>query len=630
MQKLKMICVKPVLFFIIALLIINLLPAKVIGAADTAAKADLAGTVNDYMEKTMKTQHIAGAVVTIVKDGKVVLNQGYGYADTAQQKKVDPDTTLFRIGSVSKLFTAVAAMQQVEQKKINLNEDVNTYFKDIQVQNSYAEPLTLEHLLTQTSGLAESVEGIYSEGLIKNPKPLIDTLKEHLPPLERPPGEVIQYSNYGYTLIGHLVEQVTGKSFDRYLTEQIFTPLQMSHSFYALSPENVQYASRGYAYENENFAPQEPGSVLVYPAGALISTGGDMAKFLLANLQNGTYNNNRILNTDTAKLMREKHFSVQSSLPGYGYGFYENYRNPNIVMHNGDADTFTSQLSMSPEQQLGYFVSYNTLDDGALREGLEDIIYGYYNIPLTGGTPIDIPTGLKAEDTEALSGSYVFAQRLLEGPLKSRGLFLKIAIKDAGDGNIKVQAFDSRVSGTYVHAGDHLYVSKENGRQIYFKQDSTGKQYGVINMDVPLQTLEKLNTKEMIMEYIVRPFVFGMAAVGMVWGMLRFLFRKKINRPEGYSLKARIISNWLNILIILLGVCIILVMFTSSDSFRAVILIIVWAISAVIALLSLIMLRFGIKGWSTKQLGKWSAVFYTLLFCSSVGAVSYSYFLDLY
>ncbi|WP_017812117.1 MULTISPECIES: serine hydrolase [Paenibacillus] len=630
MQTLKMIGVKSILFFIMGLLIFNLLPAKSIGAADTALKADLAGTVNKYMEKKMKEQHIAGAVVTIVKDGKVVLNKGYGYADISQQKKVDPDSTLFRIGSVSKLFTAVAAMQQVEQKKISLNEDVNTYYKDMQVQNPYAEPLTLEHLLTQTSGLAESVEGIYSEGLREYPKPLIDTLQEHLPPLERPPGEVIQYSNYGYTLIGHLVEQVTGDSFDNYLTEHIFAPLQMSHSFYALSPENVQYASRGYAYENDTFTSQDPGSVLVYPAGAIVSTGGDMAKFLLANLQNGIYENTRILNTATAKLMREKHFSVHSSLPGYGYGFYEDYRNPDIVMHNGDADTFTSQLSISPKQQLGYFVSYNTLDDGALREGLEDVIYGYYNVPLNGGTPINIPTGLQAEDTEALSGSYVFAQRLLEGPLKSRGLFLKIAIKDAGDGNIKVQAFDSRVSGMYIHAGDHLYVSKENGRQIYFKQDSTGKQYAVINMDVPLQTLEKLNTKEMIMEYIVRPFVFSIAAVGMIWGILRFLFRKKINRPEGYSLKARIISNWLNILIILIGVCIILVMFTSSESFRAVVLVIVWVISAIIALLSLIMLRFGIKGWSTKQLGKWNAVFYILLLCSSVGAVSYSYFLDLY
>lgn len=328
--------------------------------------------------------------------------------------------------------------------------------------------------------------------------------------------------------------------------------------------------------------------------------------------------------------MQARHFSVQDSLPGYGYGFYENYRNSAILLHDGDVDTFTSQLSLNPGKGIGYFVSYNTHDDGVLRDGLEDVIYGHYGVMLTGGNLVTIPSNVRAEDPEAFTGSYVFAQRLLEGPLKSRGLFLKIHIKDNGNGGIKVQAFDSRVSGTYVHAGERLYINPESGRCIYFKKDRTGKQYAIINTDVPLQTLEKLNTQEMIMERFVRPFVFGVAAAGIVWSILQFLFRKNNKNLRTYSKRTQTTSRWLSFLIAVLGICIVLVMFTTSDQFRTVILVIIKIVSIAIIFLTLMMLLFGIKGIRFKEIGTGSAVFYSLLFCASLGAISYSTFLDLY
>lgn len=615
---------------IIIVAMINVIYIPTAAHAQNTEDQELSRKVNEYMEQTMAEHHIAGAVLVIVKDGQIVMNQGYGYADIENEKLVDPNTTMFRIGSVTKTFTTIAALQQVEQERLRMDQDVNSYLSEFKVENPYSIPLTLSHLLTQTSGLSETMDGVYTDVLTDEPVPLSQTLKQHMPAVVRPPGEVVQYSNFGYALIGHLVEQTSGESFDQYVEKYIFNPLEMENTIYSITPAESR-VSKGYLYENGGFAAKPFGNIVVHPAGSISSTASDMGKFIQSQLQNGAFNNQQILSKETAIDMRKRHFTVQETMPGYGYGYYENFKNSNILVHDGDIDTFTSQLSLYPKANLGYFVSYNTLDDGLLREGIEDVIYSHYGVSLNQESAnVKETNQSQAEDVSSFDGSYVFAQRFKEGPLKSRGLFLKVKIKETDNGSIRVRAFDSSVGGEYHHAGDHLYINADNGRRLYLKEDPEGQQYLIINMKVPIQTLEKLNKTEVFMENVIRPFVFGIAILVFLVGIVQFFRRKRNKNLDITARRVRHTSKLLNLLILSLGICMILVMFTQSDHFRGNVLVVVLVISILILLSSIMLLVYLFKLISNGQKSWFGVLYYALLILSGGGSLVYAAFLDLY
>ncbi|OAB41507.1 serine hydrolase domain-containing protein [Paenibacillus glacialis] len=620
------------------LLIFSLLVSNMsiyVSAEETEGVQKRLETVMDgYMNMSMEDNHIAGASLVVVKDGKVLLKKGYGYADVASQTPFDPNQTLSRIGSVTKLFTATAAMQLVENGEIDLDADVNTYLKNVKIDNPYDTLLSMKHLLTQTGGFAESTEGIYSDKLLERPVPLSDTIGKYMPPLVRRPGEVIQYSNYGYALIGYIVEQVSGISYGQYIQDHLFKPLGMTGASYDLSPELLSELSKGYAYDGKKFIEKSAGSILVYPAGSIVATAEDMSKFLLIHLQNGATMDGRILNESTAKSMREVHFTAHAAMPGYGYGFYQNYKNTDILMHDGDVDSYTSQLSIYPKENLGYFLTYNTLDDGALRDGVEEEIYNFFGVDMSSKVKPEVTEAFSdssSAEPKAYEGKYVFAQRVLKGPLRSRGLFLKMGISTDKDGNVKLSTFDSSVSGTYVESADGTYVKPGTNRRIALKEDPEGNQYLLVNMKTPLQTMEKLSSKEVFMESIVRPYVFGIALIGCIIAFFQLFRRKKRKRLEGGALRARRLSQLLSLLIVLLGLVMVVVMFTQSDDFRATIVIVGYLISGLIALAFIGLLLTLLSLLRNKDGGSiWNLAFSTMVMLAGAGSLVYAAFLDMY
>ena len=157
----------------------------------------------------------------------MLFTRGYGKADVKNDEPVVADETLFRIASTSKLFTATAVMQLVEQGKVDLDTDVNDYLKDVKVPDTYpGRPVTLRGLLTHTAGFEEHFTGSEARTAAEV-VPLGKYLAEDMPARVRPPGEITSYSNYGMALAGHVVEEVSGESFDRYVKENIFNPLGM-------------------------------------------------------------------------------------------------------------------------------------------------------------------------------------------------------------------------------------------------------------------------------------------------------------------------------------------------------------------------------------------------------------------
>ena len=190
---------------------------------------DIEAFVDGYIAGHLKTHDVPGVTLSVVKHGKLWFAKGYGVADLEQRRPVRADTTIFRIASVSKLFTATAVMQLVEEGELDLHADVNTYLKAFSIPRAYDKPVTLAHLLTHTSGFEDryiETAATTAEAM----QPLGAVLARNLPARIRPPGQFAAYSNHGFALAGHIVEQAAGMPFDASIEERLFKPLEMNQS----------------------------------------------------------------------------------------------------------------------------------------------------------------------------------------------------------------------------------------------------------------------------------------------------------------------------------------------------------------------------------------------------------------
>ena len=194
------------------------------GAAQLT-RADVQAWLDGFLPYALQRGDVPGAVVTVVKDGEVLFKKGYGYADLKRKKPVDPDLTLFRPGSVSKLFTWTAVMQLVEQGKLDLDKDVNTYL-DFKIPSAFGKPITLRNAMTHTPGFEEVGRNLFSDDTTKV-QPNGDWLKSWTPTRIYPPGTVPAYSNYATAMAGYIVQRVSGEPFEQYIEHHIFQPLGM-------------------------------------------------------------------------------------------------------------------------------------------------------------------------------------------------------------------------------------------------------------------------------------------------------------------------------------------------------------------------------------------------------------------
>jgi CubicO group peptidase (beta-lactamase class C family) len=201
---------------------------------------DVNAWLDGYMPYALATGDLAGAVVVVVKDGQIVTERGFGYADVAAKKPVDPKLTLFRPGSTSKLFTWTAVMQLVEQGKLDLDADVNKYLDaDFQVPPRDGKPITLRNIMTHTAGFEEQVKNIITED--PSQPGYVELLKRWMPTRVFDAGTTPAYSNYATSLAGYIVERVSGESFYDYIDKHIFAPLDMAHStFRQPLPKNLE------------------------------------------------------------------------------------------------------------------------------------------------------------------------------------------------------------------------------------------------------------------------------------------------------------------------------------------------------------------------------------------------------
>jgi CubicO group peptidase (beta-lactamase class C family) len=349
----------------------------------------LEGLVDGLLERQLREHNLPGAAVAIVQGGRLVHAEGYGYGDAERKIPVDPGRTLFRTGSVGKLFTWTAVMQLAEQGRVRLDEDINAYL-DFHIPISFGRPVTLANLLTHTAGFEDRVIGLFARGPAEV-RPLGAYLASTIPARVRPPGEVTAYSNYGAALAGYIVQRVSGMPFERYLEERVFGPLGMHRSTVRqpVPPTLVGDLATGYELRDGRQRPRRFAYVQAVPAGSASSTVTDMARFMSAQLQLGRAGNGRILRPETVRLMQARQFANHPRLNGVAYGFYEQSRNGRrLLVHDGNMPLFPSKLALLPALDLGIYVVANGVGDPSEgrrdpREELVDAVVDRY-LPARG------------------------------------------------------------------------------------------------------------------------------------------------------------------------------------------------------------------------------------------------------
>jgi CubicO group peptidase (beta-lactamase class C family) len=357
---------------------------------------DLESFLAEFIPNQLEANHIPGAAIAVVKDGQLLLAKGYGYADLEKQLPVVADTTLFRTGSVAKLFTWTAVMQLVEQGNLELDTDVNAYLETFQIPATYPEPITLRHLLTHTAGFEDNLFGVLAKEAT-DLEPLSEFVSKHVPARVYPPGTVTAYSNYGVTLAGYIVEKTAGVPFADYVNAEIFQPLGMTRTTFAqpLPPDLATDASVGYTFTKIGYQSSEFEYYQIAPAGSASSTVTDMSRFMLAFLQGGELGGKRILDTSTVNTMLSRQFSNDERLSGFGLGFYETplggYR---VWGHKGETNVFRTLLVLLPEKNLGIYVAYNAAGGSVAGHALvSGVLEHFFPKPITPPT-VTIPENL--------------------------------------------------------------------------------------------------------------------------------------------------------------------------------------------------------------------------------------------
>ena len=437
-------------------LLVCLLALPLFAQTEKLTTTDVEAFFDGLIPPTIERGDIAGAVVAVVKDGRVVLQKGYGYANVSSKRRVSPDFTLFRPGSISKLFVWTSVMQLVEQGKLDLDHDVNDYL-DFKVPAG----ITLRHIMTHTSGFEEALRELFVPSE-KEMGTLKAYLVGHLPQQIFQPGKVPAYSNYATSLAGYIVERMSGEPFVDYATKHIMKPLGMERTTFA---QPLPDALRGLMSSGYSVASQPAKGfefVKAYPAGSVSTTAADMTRFMMAHLNNGQLGDVRILKPESVEQMHTRQASPYPAMHAMALGFYEESRNGHrIIGHGGDTAWFHSNLSLILDANTGLFISQNSAGKDADLRGLVFRKFMDRYFPFVPGR-IEPLTSAK-QDASAVAGHYISSRRVESGlPAVLNGIS-QVNINANGDGSI---------SGVFRHPSGELKKLKEVALMVFRDEDS--------------------------------------------------------------------------------------------------------------------------------------------------------------
>jgi len=599
--------------------------------------AELEAFLDELLGRQMEEYHIAGAAVSVVQDGKLFFAKGYGYADLKNGIPVDPEQTVFRIGSLGKTFTATAVMQLVEQGKLDLDADINTYL-DFRIPDTYPQPITLKHLMTHTSGLEARVFGTVvpnTNGLV----PAREWLISHMAARVRPPGDSAGYSNYNAMLAGYIVARVSGQPYDQYIQEHIFSPLGMVHSSAGspIPPDLRAHASVGYTYEDGIFQafPDYVVQPAGLPSGGHQSSATDMARFMIAHLQGGFYGDAaaevRILEESTAQQMHSTTYAPDPRLLGIAYGLFDFTDNGwRTIANIGYSPPMNSVLLLLPDQNLGVFVIYNTEDVGDLTNqhlGFQRAFFDHY-YPAPAVEPIQPPADF-AERVGRFVGSYRTTDGSETTVEKLGGLFGAYEIRDSGDGALLLTT--PYGEWRFVEVEPLYFRQADSPFGLVFREDDRGRINHMSTDLMPQFAFDRLNWYETV------PFNIELA-LGCILiflsmlpvALIRTIRNRRLSGDRKPVSRGARVADW-----IILGIGILNLLFVVGMAlwFMPISIVhplslmakIVLGLGVLSAVLTVGTLVYMVLAWKNSYWGIAARVYYTLV---TVAAVAFVWFLN--
>ena len=610
--------------------------------------------MDKLLGKEMEKHHIAGAAVSVVKDGELFFAKGYGSADLERGIPVDPERTNFRIASTAKLFTWTAVMQLAEQGKLDLDADINTYL-DFRIPDTYPKPITLKHLMTHTAGF----EDLYYERLAKDPDELLpprEWLISHMPARVSPPGDVAAYSSYGAALAGYIVARVSGEPYDQYVQEHILNPLGMVHTTARPSmPPNIRaHTSVGYVYKDGDFQEfpdtsdigqprleyADIGQPALVPAGDMQASATDMARFMIAHLQDGRYSDAnaaeaRILGKSTMQQMHSTLYTPDPRLLGTTYGFFDFSDNGQwAIGHSGGSDPIYNLLLLLPDQNLGVFVVYNSEGGGDLTNqhlGFQRAFFDhYYAAPAL--KPVQPPADF-AERAGRFEGSY----RLTGGSPgtsyttleKFAGLLETVEISDSGDGTLLFT--NQWLERRFVEVKPLYFRQVDAPFHILFREDDQGRITHMFTDYTPMFAFEKLKwygTPAFNMALALGCVLMFLSMIPVI--LTRFIRNRRSSADRKPASRGARVAYW-----IIVGICVLNLLFVVGTvvwgsnlvPYFGVSMIykIVLGLGVLAAVLTVGALIYSVLAWKNSYWGIAARVHYTLV---TVAAVAFVWFLN--
>jgi CubicO group peptidase (beta-lactamase class C family) len=434
--------------------------------------AELGAFLDGLMAAHLTDHHVAGATVAVVRDGEILFSKGYGFADADRQVPVDPATTLFRIGSVTKVFTAVAVHQLREQGLVDLDRDVNDYL-DFRIPDTYDQPITLRHILTHTPGFEDRVFGLFGEtGEMSRG----DWLHRNMPARVRPPGSPPSYSNYAFALAGYVVERVSGLPWEEYVETRILEPLNMKYasSREPLPDQLAPHMSGGFAHEQGRFVAKPFERIgAMAPAGSISASARAMAVFMATLLAGGEHGNARVLEQASVRQLLDRALAPDPRVNGMALGLYEkSSHGVRIVGHGGGTQWFFTDMALFAEEKLGIFISYNSQGGAllAIDRFMRTFLDRYYPVP---AFTLEAPPAGWAERAAEYEGRYRMLRRSHTTFEKLLTLVMQTTVAAGDNGDIIVQSLTGTERMWEMEPG--LFRSTDSFVQAGFiRAESTG------------------------------------------------------------------------------------------------------------------------------------------------------------
>lgn len=433
-------------------------------AAESADAKEIAAFLDEFFARPEAKRQAEAVTVSVVKDGQVVAEKGYGATDRESKQAVDPSKTTFRVGSVSKVFTAAALMQLVDQGKVALDDNIEKYLDGYKVTNPFDRPVTLAMLLAHTTGF--EVRDPTPANILFDPAQKAVSLKEaifaNFPPVVRETGTSYMYDNFAYGLVGYIVQQASGESFNEYLQKHVFQPLGMTSTSFL--QEEKLLARLPTVYDPSGTAvPVYRVSPDVIPEGSMITTAEDMSKFMIAFLGGGkTPEGKTILSPESIQAMSSYHQAIHPDVPDSTYGFEAPIVDDNgsdAIMKGGSIVGFESLMWLLPDQKTGVFVSYNANSPLSI-----ELFSAYMDRFYPGQSKLG-DAGYKGQPAAELNKFEGYYTDLRIGAFYS--------VRATTDGTLSV-GNSAGIHRTLKQVGERLFVD-EDGLPMAFQSDREGK-----------------------------------------------------------------------------------------------------------------------------------------------------------